>query len=93
VRILIVAPPWLPVPPPAYGGTETVLDGLARGLKAAGHDVLLYTTGEATCPVERGWFFEQAIGVGNGWAPPRRSDTSSTPTKPPRISTSSTTTP
>lgn len=68
MRILIVAPPWLPVPPPAYGGTETVLDGLARGLKAAGHEVLLYTTGEATCPVDRGWFFEQAIGVGVGGA-------------------------
>ena len=68
MRIVIVAPPWLPVPPPAYGGTETVLDGLARGLKAAGHDVLLFTTGEATCDVERAWFFEHAIGVGVGGA-------------------------
>jgi glycosyltransferase involved in cell wall biosynthesis len=68
MRIVIVAPPWLPVPPPAYGGTETVLDGLARGLQAAGHDVLLYTTGDATCDVERGWFFEHAIGVGVGGA-------------------------
>ena len=32
MRIAIVAPPWLPVPPPAYGGTENVLDTLARGL-------------------------------------------------------------
>ena len=68
MRIMIVAPPWLPVPPPAYGGTETVLDGLARGLKAAGQDVLLYTTGESTCPVERSWVFERAIGVGLGGA-------------------------
>jgi len=68
MRIMIVAPPWLPVPPPAYGGTETVLDGLARGLRAAGHDVLLYTTGESTCPVERAWVFERAVGVGEGGA-------------------------
>ena len=68
MRIMIVAPPWLPVPPPAYGGTETVLDGLARGLEQAGHEVLLYTTGDSTCDVERRWVFERAIGVGAGGA-------------------------
>ncbi len=68
MRIMIVAPPWLPVPPPGYGGTEAVLDGLARGLRAAGHDVLLYTTGESTCEVERAFVFERAIGVGQGGA-------------------------
>ncbi len=68
MRIMIVAPPWLPVPPPAYGGTEAVLDGLARGLQAAGHEVLLYTTGDSTCEVERGWVFERAIGIGAGGA-------------------------
>ena len=66
MRIAIVAPPWLPVPPPAYGGTENTLDTLARGLKRAGHDVLLCTTGDSTCPVERTWVFEEAIGVGSG---------------------------
>jgi glycosyltransferase involved in cell wall biosynthesis len=53
MRIGLVAPPWLPVPPPAYGGTEAVVDRLARGLQAAGHEVTLVTTGEATCPVPR----------------------------------------
>ncbi|HEV8064511.1 MAG TPA: glycosyltransferase family 4 protein [Acidimicrobiales bacterium] len=66
MRIGIVAPPWLPVPPPAYGGTENVLDALARGLKRAGHDVVLSTTGDSTCPVERTSVFETAIGVGSG---------------------------
>ena len=37
MHIAIIAPPWVPVPPPAYGGTEAVLDTLARGLAAAGH--------------------------------------------------------
>jgi hypothetical protein len=41
MRIAIIAPPWVPIPPPAYGGTETVLDALATGLQALGHDVLL----------------------------------------------------
>lgn len=66
MRIGIVAPPWLPVPPPAYGGTENVLDTLARGLDAAGHDVLLCTTGDSTSPVERSSVFERAVGVGSG---------------------------
>ncbi len=68
MRIAIVAPPWVPVPPPAYGGTETVLDTLARALTEAGHDVLLYATGDSTCPVELRWTYERALGVGVGGA-------------------------
>lgn len=64
MRIAIVAPPWVPVPPPAYGGTETVLDGLARGLVAAGHEVLLFATGDSTCPVPTAWALPEAAGVG-----------------------------
>jgi hypothetical protein len=35
LKIGLVAPPWLPVPPSSYGGTESVLDRLARGLRKA----------------------------------------------------------
>lgn len=67
MRIAIIAPPWVPVPPPAYGGTESVLDSLARGLSAAGHDVLLFTTGDSTCPVRTEWVLPRAAGtVGMG---------------------------
>jgi glycosyltransferase involved in cell wall biosynthesis len=66
MRIALVAPPWLPVPPPAYGGTENVLDTLARGLKEAGHDVVLCTVGDSTCDVPKISVFERAIGVGVG---------------------------
>jgi len=68
MKIAIVAPPWVPVPPVGYGGTEAVLDGLARGLVAAGHEVLLYTTGDSACPVPKAWVFEKAAGVGIGGA-------------------------
>jgi glycosyltransferase involved in cell wall biosynthesis len=69
LRVAIVAPPWVPVPPPAYGGTEAVLDTLARGLDAAGHDVLLYATGDSRCAVPTQWVREQAAGtVGTGSA-------------------------
>jgi glycosyltransferase involved in cell wall biosynthesis len=53
MRIGLIAPPWVPVPPPAYGGTESVVDRLARGLVAAGHEVLLAAAANSTCPVPR----------------------------------------
>lgn len=59
----MIAPPWVPVPPPAYGGTELVLDGLCRGLKSLGHEVLLFATGDSSCPVELKWDIEEAPGV------------------------------
>jgi glycosyltransferase involved in cell wall biosynthesis len=51
MTIGLLAPPWLPVPPPAYGGTECVIDQLARGLVAAGHQVSLHAAQGSTCPV------------------------------------------
>ena len=40
-----------------------MLDTLARGLQAAGHDVLLYATGDSTCPVPTEWTFDEALGT------------------------------
>ena len=60
MRIALISPPWLPVPPPAYGGTEAILDRLARGFAAAGHEVLLFATGDSTCPVPTSWVMEEA---------------------------------
>lgn len=51
MRIGLIAPPWVPVPPPAYGGTEMVVDLIARGLQEAGHEVLLAAASDSTCPV------------------------------------------
>lgn len=42
MRIAILAPPWIPVPPPEYGGTEQVIDLLATELTRRGHEVTLY---------------------------------------------------
>ncbi|MFN2503423.1 MAG: hypothetical protein ABR540_04175 [Acidimicrobiales bacterium] len=57
MRIAVIAPPWAPVPPPLYGGIEAVVNELALGYQAAGHEVLLYTTADSTCPVPRAWVF------------------------------------
>lgn len=53
MRIAVVAPPWVPVPPVGYGGTEAIIDCLARGFKKAGHEVVLATVPESTCPVPK----------------------------------------
>jgi glycosyltransferase involved in cell wall biosynthesis len=60
LRIGLVAPPWVPVPPATYGGTELVVDTLARGLAADGHDVVLVATADSTCPVPTISIFETA---------------------------------
>jgi len=61
LRIGLVAPPWVPVPPTSYGGTEEFVDVLARGLVAIGHSVRLFTTGDSTCPVERSWVYPESV--------------------------------
>jgi glycosyltransferase involved in cell wall biosynthesis len=66
IRIGIIAPPWVSVPPPAYGGTEAVIDVLARGLAAAGHEVVLFATGDSTCAVERAAALAVAPGINVG---------------------------
>ena len=42
LRIGMVAPAWLAVPPTGYGGIERVVSVLTEGLVAAGHDVTLF---------------------------------------------------
>lgn len=69
LRIGLVSPPWVAVPPPGYGGTEFVVDNLARGLAAAGHEVVLYATGDSACPVELRWTFPEALGTTEGLLP------------------------
>jgi glycosyltransferase involved in cell wall biosynthesis len=37
-----------------------VVDRLARGFQAAGHEILLFTTGDSTCPVPKQWILERS---------------------------------
>ena len=60
MRIGLVVPPWQPVPPLAYGAIEAQVHDLAVAFDARGHDVLLATTGDSTCPVERVVTYERS---------------------------------
>jgi len=42
LRIAVLAPPWIPVPPNGYGGIEAVVELLCDALVARGHDVTLF---------------------------------------------------
>jgi len=45
LRIVLIAPPYFDVPPPAYGGVEAVVADLADALVHRGHDVTLIGAG------------------------------------------------
>ncbi len=60
VRIGLVSTPFVPVPPRVYGGTELVVHALSRALVRAGHEVVVFTTGDSRVPGRRA-FFETPI--------------------------------
>jgi glycosyltransferase involved in cell wall biosynthesis len=50
LRIAQVAPPYERVPPPAYGGTERIVDELMRELARRGHELTLFASGDSQAP-------------------------------------------
>jgi len=52
MRIAQVAPPWEPVPPAGYGGTERVVHHLTEQLVALGHQVTLFASGDSQTSAE-----------------------------------------
>jgi glycosyltransferase involved in cell wall biosynthesis len=46
----VLAPPWIPVPPPAYGGTEAVVALLCEELVIRGHQVTLFAAPGSRSP-------------------------------------------
>ncbi len=49
LRVALVSPPFESVPPRLYGGTERVVNHLASGLSALGHEVTVFASGDS-CP-------------------------------------------
>ena len=47
MRIAQVAPLFIPVPPPEYGGTERVISALTEQLVKDGHEVTLFASGDS----------------------------------------------
>jgi glycosyltransferase involved in cell wall biosynthesis len=47
MRIALLSPPMLPVPPQKYAGTERIVAALAQGLHRRGHKVTLFAPGDS----------------------------------------------
>jgi glycosyltransferase involved in cell wall biosynthesis len=60
MRIGLVAPPFICVPPKKYGGTELFVAHLAEGIQRAGHNVVVYTIGDSEVNAERRWIYEHS---------------------------------
>jgi glycosyltransferase involved in cell wall biosynthesis len=57
----MISPPFYAVPPKGYGGIQTHIHHLCRGLENAGHAVKLFASGDSTCRVSRiGHFYDVA---------------------------------
>jgi glycosyltransferase involved in cell wall biosynthesis len=59
MRVALVAPPFISVPPTRYGGTELFLALLARGLVALGHEPVVYANGASRVAAELRWIFSE----------------------------------
>lgn len=62
MKIAVLAPPYLPVPPPLYGGTEKIVSLLTEGLVALGHDVTLFASGDSTTSAKLSSIYPAALG-------------------------------
>jgi glycosyltransferase involved in cell wall biosynthesis len=60
MRVALVAPPFIPVPPKNYGGTELFVAYLAGGLSKQGIDVVVYTNGDSTVDVPKRWLYAES---------------------------------
>ena len=67
MRILLSADPFLPVPPPLYGGIERIVHGLAQELRSRGHSIGLVAHAASTSEVESryAWPTESSSGARN----------------------------
>lgn len=63
MRIAVVAPPYLPVPPIGYGGTEKIVSLLADGLVENGHDVTLFASGDSQTKAKLISHFPKSLGI------------------------------
>jgi glycosyltransferase involved in cell wall biosynthesis len=52
LHVAVLAPPWIPVPAPGYGGIEEVVRLLCEGLVERGHRVTLFAAPHSHSPAE-----------------------------------------
>jgi glycosyltransferase involved in cell wall biosynthesis len=63
MKIALLAPPWISLPPKGYGGIEIIVSDLALGLRRKGHTVLTYTTGDSKIESKVPFFYKKSLGI------------------------------
>jgi glycosyltransferase involved in cell wall biosynthesis len=59
LKVAMMAPPWLSIPPEGYGGIEYVVHYLCVELRKMGVEVELFSVGDTTTPVDKlHWYYE-----------------------------------
>ncbi len=69
MRVAQIAPPWIPVPPVTYGGTELMVAALTQGLVERGVEIWLFSAGDSTLPVPQYGHFPKSF-----WPPDKFSE-------------------
>ncbi len=64
LKVAIIAPPWLKIPPQGYGGIEKVIHGLVAELPKLGVKVEVFSTGDSRLPagVKNHWIYPKGDG-------------------------------
>ena len=57
MKVALIAPPFIAVPPLEYGGTELFVAHLASGLQKAHIDVVVYANGDSTLQAPKRWIY------------------------------------
>jgi len=60
MKIALIAPPFIAVPPKKYGGTELFVAELAQGLQAQKIEVTVYANGESTVDAPVRWLYPKS---------------------------------
>jgi glycosyltransferase involved in cell wall biosynthesis len=61
VKIAMIAPPWISIPPATYGGTESIIAFIVEELVALGHDVTLFAPGDSRTSARLVSFYPQSL--------------------------------
>jgi glycosyltransferase involved in cell wall biosynthesis len=63
MKIALLAPPWISLPPDGYGGTESVVYNLSEQLVKRGHQVIVCATGDSKVSAKLLSLYKQSLGV------------------------------
>ena len=69
MRVAQIAPPWIPVPPVTYGGTELMVATLIEGLMGRSVEIWLFGAGDSTLAVPQYGHFLKSF-----WPPDKFSE-------------------